>query len=97
MSESADAPEAAPEEDAKPKVENPLVLREPVEMGEERITQLKFRRPRAGDMMSFPADGSATIGHVLDLASRLTGQPLAALKKLCLEDLNRLSTVINSF
>lgn len=75
-----------------------VTLTEAIEMGGEKLVELSFRKPTAGDLRKFPALASAqTMGHIIDLASALTGQPVAMLERMSLKDLEQVAEVINSF
>jgi hypothetical protein len=43
-----------------------VVLTEPIQMGDEKVTKLTFRKPTAGDLKRFPAMPQAqTMGHIV--------------------------------
>jgi hypothetical protein len=72
-------------------------LREPVELGEDKVVELTFRKPQAGDMRRFPAGPGATIGDYLDLASSLSGQPKAVIDRLSIADMQDVVELIDGF
>lgn len=75
-----------------------LKLKKPVQFGSETIAELEIREPTAGDIRDMPLDMTkATMGTLLDLASRCTAQPPSIINKLSIEDATRLAEVIGGF
>jgi hypothetical protein len=71
-----------------------VVLTEPIQMGDEKVTKITFRKPTAGDLKRFPAMPQAqTMGHIVELASTITGQPVSVLDRMCLKDLEQVAVV----
>lgn len=73
-----------------------LKLSEPIQNGSETITELRIRKPKAGDMRRIPA-GNQTVGHGLDLLGSLSGQPKHVIDELSLEDMEAAMEVIEGF
>lgn len=72
------------EEKSWPRV---VTLRHPIEHGEERITQLTFRRGRVGDATNIKLqDKELPANDLMLIASRLSGQTLEVIKKLDVDD-----------
>jgi hypothetical protein len=72
-----------------------LVLTEPVEFGKEAISELHFRAPRAKDFRRFPMDPS--IGDMLDLAGKLSGQPDAVIDGMGVGDFQAVMELVGGF
>lgn len=66
-----------------------IELREPIDFGEknpQHITMLTFRRGRMGDLKGMATEDISSIDKLLVIASRMCGQPVAALQMLCDDD-----------
>lgn len=74
-------------------------LDEPVQFGEEEtIKVLEVRKPTADDMRSMPANPDAqTMGHYMDLAARLSGQPPYVINNLGFGDFEKVMTAVANF
>ncbi len=60
-------------------------LKHPASFGQEQITELEFRRPKARDLRQLPM-GEMKAGDLLDLAARLAEVPPSLLDELAAED-----------
>jgi hypothetical protein len=74
----------------------PYTLKHPVTVGSETITELKFRRPQAGDLRSFPLQNQAG-GDLLNVAGKMCGQPQPVMDKLDVEDVLGITEVVVNF
>lgn len=76
-----------------------LKLKRPVAFGEESISELVLREPKAKDFRGLKVygDGSFAIGDFLALASRLSNQPLSVIEELSVEDMTHVLSVVGSF
>ena len=61
-------------------------LKIPVSLGDEEVTFLEMREPRAKDMRSIKIGTDMTIGDLLDLAATLASQPRPVLDLLSPRD-----------
>lgn len=61
-----------------------LTLETPIEFNEERITVLEFKGLKARHLRNIP--GKPGFGDLLDLVSKSTGLPVAAINELSAED-----------
>ena len=73
-----------------------LKLSEPVQFGSETISELSFRKPIAKDFRNLPV-GEITQGHLMDLASRLCGQPPSIIDSLCINDLAEVMLALGKY
>ena len=65
-----------------------IKLKQPIEFpGEPTITELTFRRGRMGDLKGTPLQGLPSIDQLLLMASRMCGQPVAALELVGEQDI----------
>jgi len=71
-------------------------LNMPVQFGERTITELQLRRPKGKDLRKLKG-GETSIGDILDIASKLAGEPPAVIDELDGEDSLRLAEVIGDF
>lgn len=72
-----------------------VTLHEPIQFGEQTITELTIRKPKAKDFRALPLD--MKMGDILDLVGRLTGQPKAVIDELGIEDLQEVSSLVEGF
>ena len=72
-----------------------IPLTYPVSDGEKTITELALRRPRAADIKDFPAE--PTMGDMLRLVGRLSGQFEYMIDRLDLSDATRVLAVVQAF
>jgi hypothetical protein len=70
-------------------------LKEPIRFGEQVVDELALRKPKAKDFRSFPEN--PTMGDVLDLVGRLSGQPKQVIDELGVEDLAEVSKLVEGF
>jgi hypothetical protein len=75
-----------------------LRLKTSVQLGTigEPIASLSFRPPRARDFRALPL-GMHNVGHMLDLASQLCGQPPAILDLLEVDDMAEVLVIVGDF
>lgn len=73
-------------------------LQYPIQYGSEEITELRTeRRLRAADLRGITFGENMSADDVMNLVSRLFGQPLSAVKQLDASDLLAAGRVIDSF
>ena len=72
-----------------------IVLRKPIKFGEETITELELRDPKAKDFRKFPMQPA--IGDVLDLAGHLAGQPKQVIDELGVQDMAEVFEIVGAF
>lgn len=60
-------------------------LKEPVTVGSETVTELKFKKPKAKHLKALRL-GNADMSDMLTIVSRLTGQPSTVVEELSWED-----------
>jgi hypothetical protein len=70
-------------------------LEEPIQFGSRTIDELTLRKPKAKDMRQFPLNPQ--MGDMLDLASRLAGEPTSIIDELSVQDMTRVVEVIGDF
>jgi hypothetical protein len=70
-------------------------LLEPIQFGSRTIDELTLRKPKAKDMRQFPLNPQ--MGDMLDLASRLAGEPTSIIDELSVQDMTRVVEVIGDF
>lgn len=68
-------------------------LKDPIQFGSEKITELRFKEVRAKYLRGMPLN-NPTVGHALDVAALLSGQPAAVLDELSGEDLQEVSRIV---
>jgi hypothetical protein len=73
----------APAEPTWPRV---VKLKHPIQFGQQLIASLEFRRGRLGDFKGMKVGTMPTADQLILLASRLSGQPVAALELLDSDD-----------
>lgn len=71
-------------------------LTEPVQFGEDTIKVLEIRKPQAEDMRDMPV-ANQTMGHIMDLAARLSGQPPYVINQLGFNDLTEVMNAVSDF
>lgn len=71
-------------------------LKHPVDIAGETLSQLKVRRPNAGDMMAMD-DASGDIGKLIKLLSSCADEPESTIKKLDGEDLAGAGNIVKAF
>jgi hypothetical protein len=72
-----------------------IKLKEPIQNGTDRIVELTIRAPKAKDFRKLPMNPN--MGDILDLVSRLSGQPPSVIDELGVEDLSAVSGVVENF
>lgn len=75
--------------------EKVMQLQEPVAQGSQMITELRIRKPKAGDMRALP--GKPEMTHLLDLGGRLCGQPPSVINELSVPDMMELLEIVGNF
>ncbi len=71
-------------------------LKHPVDIAGETLSQLKVRRPNAGDLMAMD-DASGDIGKLIKLLSSCADEPESTIKKLDGEDLTGAGMIVKGF
>jgi hypothetical protein len=74
-----------------------IALGSPVEFGSQRVTQLEIRRGRFGDLKGLKLSDEVPIDHLLQLASRLTGQPQKVIEQLDADDAGEVMSLALDF
>lgn len=77
-----------------------LQLKTPIQQGEERLTEITFRRPKAGDMRRAMKDiATNPFSALLDLASAVSMTPLPAklIDELDIEDAMAITGLMGDF
>jgi len=74
----------------------PFELRKPVRIGDEIIPKLRLREPEAGDFERCNLEnfGFSDLNRVV---SKISGQPLAAIRKVKMMDMIRMQEVLSDF
>jgi len=74
-----------------------IKLHLPFKFGKDReVESLKLRRPKAKDIRKLPAEG-LSLGDMLDLVGRLTGEPKSLIDEIEMKDVTLLSEVVQTF
>ena len=73
-----------------------LPLANPVVVGSEAVSELRFRKLRLGDLRDFPI-AAPTVGALIDVAGRMCGQTALVMDKLDAEDGLAVAEVAASF
>lgn len=71
-------------------------LKEPIKQGSDFINELRFRRPKAGDLRALD-NVTGDVARALALAERLTGEPVVLLDRLGIEDFVTVNQVLDGF
>jgi hypothetical protein len=71
-------------------------LRWPIQLGNQQVTSLTLRRPKAKDLRMMPGDG-ASMADTLDLIGRLAGQPRPIIDEMDGEDVQEVSKIVLGF
>lgn len=74
----------------------PYVLKEPIQIGSETITQLEFRPLRAKDLRGLPLRMDRW-EHTLEIAGKLCGRADDVIDRLGAADIAGVSDIINGF
>lgn len=75
-----------------------VTLSEPVKLGSQTIAELVVQPPKAKHIRKLPVDVEGfDMGTMLDLASRLTGQPDTVIDELDAQDALRLAEAVGKF
>jgi len=88
------AAEAKAAEPAWPRV---VVLAHPIDFGSQHITQLEFRRGKLGDIKGMKLSGELPADNLSLIASRMCGQPVAALALLDVDDAGEVMALAMDF
>lgn len=72
------------------------LLKTPITLGSEIITELAFKEPTLGDLEEMPLSGQ-TMGDMVKAISSCTGQPPSVIKQIGLGDMTGLMEVVTSF
>lgn len=72
-----------------------VTLKQPITFGQDIITSLTIRPPKAKDFRKLPMDPK--FGDILDLVSRLTAQPPAVIDELGADDLVEVAAIVEGF
>lgn len=69
----------------------------PIQIGSETLQSISInRRPKAGDLMDMKS-GEQTLGDIMKIISKISGETLDTIKELDLEDLTKISEVVQGF
>lgn len=63
-----------------------IKLRHPIEFGREHITDLEFRRGKAGDIKGMQLSDKVPTDQLFLIASRMCGQPVKVIEMLDVDD-----------
>lgn len=76
-----------------------ITLKHPIPYGSETVTELTFRRPKAGDMRGIKINGNGDMSFddMLTVAQRVTGKPPSVINEIDFEDLQPVFEVIGGF
>lgn len=74
-----------------------LKLQTPVQHGSECISELRFRKVKGRDMRNLPIEGTRTVGHLMEIASKAAGQPMPVIDELEDVDLQEVIAIIGGF
>lgn len=74
-----------------------LKLKHPVDFGSERITELVFRRGRAGDMKNIVLRDDLPANDLTLIASRLCGKPTKVIDLLDMDDVGEVNDIAMDF
>lgn len=70
-------------------------LQHPVAWGSETISELKFRRPKGGDLMHI--NGTPTMEDLGKLASKVSNTEMAVIKELDIDDYMKVMEIVGDF
>lgn len=73
-----------------------VCLHDPIQVGEETVSELKFKKPKAKHLRGLDL-GKMNVDDFLKLASNLTAEPPSTLDELSFKDLAEVTGVMNSF
>jgi hypothetical protein len=74
-----------------------VTLKTPVQLGQNTISSLEFRRGRMGDLKGMRVDGIPPLNDIMLIASRLCGQPLKVIESLEDGDCAEVVTIVLGF
>ena len=74
-----------------------IKLTTPITHGEEKITEMKLRKPLARDLRKFELSDLNKFSKIQELTAILCGLPISVLDNLEMEDLVNCTKVIASF
>lgn len=70
-------------------------LKHPVQVGSETVTELKIRPMKPKHLRNLSVDPkSYTMGTIMDLAAKLTGQPSVVFDEMDMEDWEEVSAIV---
>jgi hypothetical protein len=73
-------------------------LKSPIQFGSDTISELTFRKGRAGDMRGLDFNGrSVSMDTLMTVASRLSGQPTAVIALIDEEDCGEVFSIATGF
>ncbi len=72
-------------------------LSQPVEFGQQTITELSFKRGKLGDLKGMKVDATPSADQLMLIASRLCGQPAKVIESLDTEDSGEVIELALSF
>lgn len=72
-----------------------IPLKKPVQAGSEQVTEIKFKKPIAKDLRKISVDPK--LGDILDLAQRLSDQPMFVIDSLEMEDAQKVIELVSGF
>lgn len=76
-----------------------LPLKKPIAYGEDKITELVFREPEAGDFrgLVLRTDKAVDMDTMLTLAGRTSGQPPSVIDRVKGKDLMKMLAIVGGF
>jgi hypothetical protein len=74
-----------------------VVLRCPITFGTQHVTELEIRRGRFGDLKGLKLSDEVPVDHLLQLASRLSGQPQRVIEQLDADDAGEVMSLALDF
>jgi len=75
-----------------------IVLDTPITHGKEEIVELVIaRKPTIGDLRGLRLASDPTPDDMMEIASRITGQPLPVIRQVALDDFAKIMEVLGDF
>lgn len=74
-----------------------LKLKHPIKYGSEEIQELTFKKPKAKDLRGLKIGSTLTMGDIIDLGAKMSGNAPSVLDELEVDDLMEVAEIVGNF